>query len=212
MKCSNCTDVETIHGKRQGADVVYCPRCQTTWQAADAGPEADGARSNVVTFGNPTARDGWLLLRPNFAMPWFAAMLYCALFVVPAITAAVLWGSFGVWAVLPFSLVTTGCVVIGLWVGYRRTRVRETVSISGESVTIETGHDRPESHFDFQHGQIEVVLEGPQFDRQFGRLLLKSSGQQVELGAFMDQEERGNLARRLALLFARTGTLEHAPA
>lgn len=166
----------------------------------------------VSTVGDPGSRHGCLVLQPNATLSWQGAVVVFIVFNAPSLAVAITCGLLGCWYVLPASLFVIACVGLGLWSGYRRSQQRQVVSIEDESVAVEKGHNHPESRFEFQRGWTQIVLEPPARSRRLSRLLLRSQGREVELGEFLDESERRDLAHRLSLLLGTARSLGEAGA
>lgn len=162
----------------------------------------------ISTLASATNQGGCFVLRPH--APVSAAEVFGIFVLVSAPIIAVGWvsGEIGCWYVLPVSTSVSAAVGAGLWVGYRRTQVEETVSVDGESVAIDKGdrgHRHYPQHFEFPRGWAQVILQqaGAGADR-FSHLFIRSHGRQVEVGAFLDDRERELLAARLRPLMGPT--------
>ncbi len=160
----------------------------------------------VTAVVDPAGETGSLVIRPHAPLSAAGTLLVFVLVDAPIIAVAVVCGLLGSWYVLPYSLAVVVAVGIGLWAGYRRTQVREVVSIEGEAVAVDRGHRRREEHFEFRRGWVQVILEeiGSGRDRLENHLFIRSHGRQVELGAFLDEPERRDLAARLRQLMGPT--------
>ena len=135
-----------------------------------------------------------LVLRPHAPLSWPGAVLLFGIVDIPIVAVAVICGLLGSWYVLPFSLLVVAAVAVGLAAGYWRTQRCEVVSVGDEAIAIDKGHRRPEQHFEFPRGWAQVVLER---GRPASHLFIRSHGRQVEVGDFLDDEEKLQLADRL---------------
>lgn len=106
----------------------------------------------------------------------------------------------GLWMVLPFA----GLEMIFLAVAFHCVRksgsCREVVSVGTESVRIEVGHHSPEYVCEFKRPWTQVLLLAPKIKGYPSKLLLRSGGKQVEVGACLSDEERLTLHDHLVRL------------
>lgn len=118
---------------------------------------------------------------------------------VPILGIAIVCGLLGAWQVLVMSSLVVVAVGAGLWSGYRRTQIDEVVSIEGDTVAVDKHQPRTTEHHEFQRGWAQIVLEEPHpaVEGVPSRLFIRSHGQQVQIGAFLDDDERHELATRL---------------
>ena len=152
----------------------------------------------VTAVGNIGGEGGRLVLSPHAPMTWRSSVFMFAVVAAAVLAVAVVCGLLGAWQVLPMSIMVIGAVGLAMLSGYRRTQIEEVVSISGDTVSIEKHQRRVAQHFEFQRGWAQVVLEEPLAPmRDLSHLFIRSHGRQVEIGAFLDDDERHDLANRL---------------
>jgi len=152
----------------------------------------------VTVVGNLTGEGGRLILSPYAPASKRTALLIFFLVSGAILAVGVTCGLLGAWQVLPVSLIVVTAVGMGLLSGYQRTHVEEVVSISGATVAVEKHRRRARDQYLFQRGWAQVVLEeslAPTPD--LSHLFIRSHGRQVEIGAFLDDEERHEAALRL---------------
>jgi uncharacterized membrane protein len=149
-------------------------------------------------------------LRPNSSLtPRVAAWFYGSL-VALLLCIAVGCAALGFWPVLPFAglelLVLYWAVT---WVR-RRAEAREYIRVDDVSVVVEKcncGRRGETSHvaFAFQRPWTQVDLRAGKPAHWPSRLLFRSRGRSVEIGAFLTDGERRKLKDRLAELLADNG-------
>jgi uncharacterized membrane protein len=81
---------------------------------------------------------------------------------------------------------------------------REVIVVSDETVTVERAAGSRLSLMVFPRHWARVKLRGPQSSRHPSRLVIESHGRACEVGRFLTEEERRNLASRLQLLVGKT--------
>lgn len=99
--------------------------------------------------------------------------------------------------VLPFS--GTELIVLGaaFYLTARRGGVREVITIGADAVAVESGCHGPQTRAEFQRHWAGVVLEQPWHGWYPSRLLIRSHGRQIEVGRFLNEQERRGLALEL---------------
>ena len=144
------------------------------------------------------------VIRPNHSLTWQEARVVLAGIAAVGLIIGTVFCSVGLPFVLPFS----GLEVIGVAAAFyycqRRALAREVVSIDEQQVTVESGRTRPTVAHAFQRAWVRVVLERSRDDWYPSRLKLCSHGRELEIGGFLNEEERLELARRLSLAVGRT--------
>ena len=92
--------------------------------------------------------------------------------------------------VLPFAglgVVALGVVFyISAWHG----GVNEVISVTGDKIRIEIGHDSPEQCYELKRVWAQAVLERPWNTSYPSRLFIRSHGRQIEIWRFLNEAER----------------------
>lgn len=142
-----------------------------------------------------------LILSPRAPMTRRATWVLFVAVATPILGVAIVCTLLGAWQVLVMSTLVVVAVGLGLRSGYRRTQIDEVVSIVGDTVAVDKHQARATEHHEFQRGWAQVVLEEPRAPPQEfpSRLFIRSHGRQVQIGDFLDDDERRDLAARLQL-------------
>ncbi len=138
------------------------------------------------------------VLRPNRSLSWrgsvtfFFSLVVVSGFIVTGMT------MMGYWLVLPFAGLELSALGAGLYVVSRRCHECEVISIAGDSVRVEKGYDYPRERWTFTRLWAHAVLEQCPARWYPSRLLIRSHGRTVEVGHFLNEEERRRLAVELS--------------
>ena len=137
------------------------------------------------------------VLRPNRSLSWQGSLIFffslCLVSGIIAIGLALL----GYWLVLPFTGLELLALGISLYVVARRCYQCEVICITGDAVPIEKGIEHPQERWTFSRIWARVVLERYPTSWYPSRLLIRSHGRAVEIGRFLNEEERQRLAGEL---------------
>ena len=134
---------------------------------------------------------------PNRAMPWHQLIwVYC---LIALFSLGVALGFFfqGLTLILPFAGLEVIALGVVLYVSAWRGGSREVIDIADDKVRIETGRTEPAKQYEFERAWVQVVLERSWNSWYPSRLLLRSHGRQVEVGRFLNEQERQGLAKEL---------------
>lgn len=161
--------------------------------------EAEAAEEGSRTF----------VVMPNQSMSWPALVTAYAAIVVVGLAVAVYFYLKGLTLILPFSgleLLFLGAV---LYITAWKSDWREVITVRDETVSVQTGRHGPESHFEFLRQWVKLIFvrSGGWYP---GRLLLRSHGRQIEIGRFLNEEERHGLAEMLAVALGRRLELDNS--
>ncbi len=138
------------------------------------------------------------VLMPNRSMSWRGLVGAYAVIAVVTLTVAFYFYFQGLTLILPFSGVELLFLGAVLYVTAWKSDWREVISVGEALVTVEAGRREPEDRFEFQRQWLRLILA-----RRGGwypsRLLLRSHGRQIEIGRFLNEQERQGLAEMLAV-------------
>ena len=137
------------------------------------------------------------MIGPNQSMPWRSQVIIYCVIAVFSLTIAMLFYSQGLTFILPFSgleLLALGAV---LYITAWRGEQRETVIFTSDKIIVETGRTVPVEREEFQRHWARVVLERSWNHWYPCRLLIRSHGRQIEIGRFLNEQERLGLAIEL---------------
>lgn len=160
----------------------------------------------VATLRDPETSQVALVITPYAPLSWQGSVLILLMLSALIMSGSVVSGMLGFWyPMLPSAIL---CIVLALAfrAGYRRTQRREVVKLVDDAVSIERGHERPESRCALPSARAEVLLQVSAADSH-EHLYLCSNEQKIEVGDFLDDEERHQLAASLRQLLRSAGSL-----
>ncbi len=123
-----------------------------------------------------------------------------------ALTVAACCVANGYWPVLPFAGLELVLLGFALAVSLKRRHYVQTVDIGETGITITTRDSHGERATRFSRHWAKVTLRDPR-GWQPSRLLIESHGRACEIGAFLTEERRRALGRRLSALVGRGSDL-----
>lgn len=137
------------------------------------------------------------VIEPNHSMSlrdnW---ILFLSLLCVSCIIA----GGFawhGMWLIAPISAVEMICLMIALYLCWRRSNCKEVIEITCDRVTVTSGMTGPEKSCVLKRAWAHIVFLRKQQNHQTDRLLIRAPGTQVEVGSCLNAEEKRLLAAQL---------------
>lgn len=137
------------------------------------------------------------VLKPNIGLYWRTTFRVYIMLSTVCLSIALGFTLAGYWPILPFAGLELVALGAALYVSAKRGDCREVVCIEGGVVEIEKGVKGPEQSWVFARACTEVVLNTPHQHWYPSRLVIRSRGTVVELGAFLTDEERESLATEL---------------
>jgi len=131
-----------------------------------------------------------IMVMPNRAMPWQHIMMIYLL--ISGATIGIAFGFFtqGLTLILPFAGLELLALGVILYISAWRSNIKEVVHVTEEKIRIEIGQNAPEKTYELDKAWAKVVLERSWNNWYPSRLLLRSHGRQLEIGKFLNEQER----------------------
>ncbi|MCG8324388.1 MAG: DUF2244 domain-containing protein [Thiotrichales bacterium] len=146
--------------------------------------------------------EGFIVM-PNRAMPWHALVSVYLLIAFTTLSIGALFYLQGLKLILPFSGLEVLLLGAALYITAWRGGLREVILFTDDSIQVERGHHAPEETHEFQRAWTKIVLERSWNSWYPSRLLLRSHGKQIEIGRFLNEQEREGLAKLLSAATSR---------
>lgn len=157
----------------------------------------------------PTAPSRVFELTPHRSLTPTGAVIFVAVVALTTFTVAGFFAARGMWPVLPFAGLEIGLLAWATWASVRSGQLRETITITMDSVRVERQTPRGSRIAVFPRHWSRVKLHAPPAALHPSRLLIESQGRACEVGRFLTEEERRSLAARLKQL---VGSVNESPA
>lgn len=153
-----------------------------------------------------TMRRARIVLRPNRSWTWRAnAYLVATLLAVSGMIGAG-FAAQGLWMVLPFTALEIGVLTACLYYCVRRTHRQEVLTFSASELIVEQGHRRPERTHRYERFWTRVCVEPASHPWYSERVAVQSRGQQLEIGSFLNPDEKKDLIRHIRLIIRALDT------
>ena len=134
------------------------------------------------------------VVTPNFSMSWKANQTLIISLAVLSFGMALAFAAQGLWMILPFVGLEITALTAGLyWCCLKATR-REVISIDADYITVAAGRDHAVQTTQFQTAWTKIMLHPSRVTGHPGQLVLRSKGKELEVGAFLSQDERLELS------------------
>ena len=155
----------------------------------ESGHDEDTGEKTIVLKpnGSLSRRQAWLLLGICGLLMGLVAGFCAAL---------------GAWLVLPFSGLEWILLAFCLHLSIRQSQEREVITITGDLVRVEKGRDSPLETYKFQRAWVMLDWVQSPIRGRPSRVTLRLHGKEVELGRFLVESERQDLARELKFLLS----------
>jgi uncharacterized membrane protein len=146
---------------------------------------------------NENTGNGTIVLKPNNSATWgFNVAVISSL----AFIACLISGFFliqGLWLILPFSGMEILLFYVCLTVCVRRNKVTEVITFHDNTVIIEKGRTHAEDSWEYQRSWSKIFIKAPEHRGHPKRIFIRSHGKELELGAFLNKQDKENFISRL---------------
>lgn len=162
-----------------------------------------------MVISTHTAQGTIITLLPNQSADWAQTRLFVLLICGTTMAVGVFWAFVGAWAILPFSGIEAGLVAWLLYRVCRDTYQRQVITLRGDALRVQFGTHFPQRSWTFDRNAACLAVTEPQHHLDGPRLQLYDSRTSIELGRFLNSEDRS--AAVAALSAAGLGARRYEP-
>lgn len=137
------------------------------------------------------------VIRPNRSLSWPQTKLVYATLAAPCMLVALGFTLMGFWPVLPFAGAEVLALALGFYLCGLSGRKTEVIRIREDIIAIERGREMLRTICELKRSWAQIALVPARIEWYPSRLVIRSHGKQVQLGAFLTDGERERLAREL---------------
>lgn len=137
------------------------------------------------------------MIRPNCSLSWRAALKVYLVIAACCLGIGLAFALHGFWPVLPFAGLEILALGAVLYLCLERSQIREVVTVNADRVTVEKGRAQPQERWECPRAWARVELEPSPIAWYPSRLAVGFQGRQIEIGRFLNEEERRALAQEL---------------
>lgn len=143
-----------------------------------------------MVISSQTAQGTVITLMPNQSADWAQTRLFALLICGTTLAVGVFWAVVGAWAVLPFSGLEAGLVAWFLYRVCRDTYQRQVITLREDALRVQFGTHFPQRSWDFERSAACLALTEPRHYLDGPHLQLYDSRHSIELGRFLNSEDR----------------------
>lgn len=141
-----------------------------------------------------------IVLRPNASLSRSQALVLLTVMAVVMGGIGGMFATVGGWMVLPFSGAEWLLLAYCLNLSFRRSSMREVITITDAWVQVEKGWDKPEQTYQFQRAWVRLNWNRSPIRGHPSHLSFRLHGKEVDVGSFLVESERQALALKLKAL------------
>ncbi|RBP53637.1 DUF2244 domain-containing protein [Arenicella xantha] len=141
-----------------------------------------------------------LVLSPNRSMSWQTnKKILLALFVVNMSIAAA-WAMMGAWMIMPFAGLEVLLVGLGMYYASWKLSFKEIITVRADSIVLQKGVYFPKQEWQWQLSQTRLLKQPSSYRMSPPTLRLKHVNEQIEIGRFLNRDEKIVLREHLLKL------------
>jgi uncharacterized membrane protein len=152
----------------------------------------------VATLADEANRPTRLVITSNAPTTLFGALVLYAVVCVPLMGLALYFAWHGTWVLMPAASAVSIALAAAFRSGYRRSHLREELSVHGPAIDLDRGHTRIEEHLALARSGAQIEWQDTADETR--HLLIRTADQVIEVGSFLDAGERSQLAEALRRL------------
>ena len=137
------------------------------------------------------------LIRPNRSLPWRGVVRFYIGMVMVSFGIAIAFALKGAWLILPFAGLEMLVLGAALYVVARRGCCWQVVSIHGDHIEVVDHDSKSKRQQTFIRAWAQVKLEQARINGYPSRLTIRSHGRAIEIGGYLADEEKQQLALEL---------------
>ena len=151
----------------------------------------------VEQVQDSSGRERHWLIRPNQSLSWQRAVRVYIAIAACCLGVGVFFALLGYWPVLPFAGLEVIVLGIAFYSCQLRSQQREVVTVDADRVSVDKGGREPQVHWECPRAWARVDLQRSPHAWYPSRLSVAFQGKRIEIGAFLNEQERCSLAGEL---------------
>ncbi len=138
-----------------------------------------------------------IVLSPNCSISWRELVIFYLFTCLVALAVGLFFTLQGFWLVLPFSGLEMLALGAGLYLTSRKVYRREVITLDSEQTRIEKGVQRVDQSWEFKTSWVRIIDEPDSTPGPRRKLAIGMHGETVEVGSFLANSEKEELAFQL---------------
>ena len=134
------------------------------------------------------------VVTPNCSMTWRDNKAFVVSVAIISFGIAGAFAIKGFWMILPFTGAEILLLTVILYLCCLRATQCEVISISADNIQIEVGRKKARKIHRFQRAWTKLELYPPRSSSDVSRLVMRSKGKELEIGACLTEADRKSLA------------------
>ena len=146
---------------------------------------------------NENTGNGTIVLKPNNSATWRFNIIVISSLAFIALLMSIMFLLQGLWLILPFSGLELLLLYLGLSICVHANTTTEVITFHDNTVIIEKGRTYSENSWEYQRSWAKIFIKQPEYRGHPKRIFIRSHGKELELGAFLNKQDKENLISKL---------------
>lgn len=136
---------------------------------------------------------GFISLSPNQSANWRQTKCFVAVATAFIIVIAIAWSSLGFWMVLPFAGIEITLLTYLMYRTSQATYRKQVIMVDRHNICVEAGTHAPQSRYVLARAKTRAQVHVPEHPIQILTVFLCHDDIELELGAFLNHEDKTKL-------------------
>lgn len=141
-----------------------------------------------------------LILMPNNSASWQQVQVFLLSLALVMVVIALSFAWAGAWLILPFAGLELAAVVISFYYVSLANTTKEVITFSTDEIKIELGRSKVQHSTCFQRAWTRVIITQSTKPLAIPSILLKCKSHSVEIGTFLNSDDKKLLIQHLKKL------------
>jgi uncharacterized membrane protein len=138
-----------------------------------------------------------IVLKPNNSASWQFNMAILGFVAFVLISASSYFAYHGLWLIFPFAGLEILVLFICIYLRLRANHNTEVITVDKSTVVVERGVYQPEKSWKYHRMWTKIFVKQPVFRGHPKRIFICSHGKQLELGSFLNKQDKEILIKDL---------------
>ena len=157
----------------------------------------------VYSEFNPETGNGYIVLKPNNSATWRFNMMVVASLALLGTLISTFFLLQGLWLIAPFSGLEVLALLACLYLCARSNIQTEVIKFSPDKVIIEQGRTFAEKSWEYHRTWAKIFVRKHKRRGHPDQVVIRSHGQEVELGSFLNSDDKETLVKKLRNIIYR---------
>jgi len=138
-----------------------------------------------------------ILLRPNQSTSWKTSLLFVSVIAFTCLAIGIGFAFAGATMILPFAGLEVLFVGVCVYLVMKKTYKQEVITLTKEKLKIEKGAGKIDQVWEYFRIWSYVSVEKPEHPWYPAHIVIRSKGERVPIGDFLNEEEKEDLVMSL---------------